>query len=125
MAADPTTAYLFNLLYIPALWSTAINGDVYQLLVVLAQIAQAHNVTVSGGARYTVPSVEISLDKTFLSNSGAAPAPAPNLTSYSSVAISGADNFNDDGVTIKDVFDTIVDVTRDVSSACEFPIARS
>ena len=122
LVADFATVYLFNLLYHPTEWSEAINGDVYQTLLLLAQLAQSHNVTVGGSTRYTVPSVLPPTGKTFLSGNGA--APSPNLTSYALAAISGADNFNDDSVTIKDIFDTIVGVTREVTSACESPIFR-
>ena len=116
--ADTTTAYIFNLLYAPTSWSDQVNSQVYQLVAAVLQLAQEHNVTLSGGAKYSVPSGNFSFDKTLLSTIGA--APPQNLTSYALAAISGADNFNDDSVTIKNVFDVVVSNTRQVTPSCEF-----
>ena len=44
---------------------------------------------------------------------------SPNLTSYTTAAIAGADNFNDNNATIRDAFDMIVNVTREVTPSCE------
>ena len=119
-AADFTTAYLFTILYLPTTWSGSVNNDIYPLVALILQIAQAHNITIDGGAKYNVPST---VDKSFLNGIGAA-APA-NLTSYSTTAISGADTLVDDSVTIKDVFDVIVNITREVTPTCEAFIIRS
>ena len=99
------------------------NGDIYQFVALLLQTAQAHNVTIDGSAKYNVPSVKPAIDKSFLSEADA--APPVTLVSYTSAAIAGADNFNDDDVTIEDVFDTIVNVTREVSPTCELSIILS
>ena len=120
LTPHPTIAYLFSLLYNPVTWSEYVNTDIYQLVVLLLQTAQAHNVTIGGGAKYNVPSVEVAIDGSFMSATGA--ASSPSLTSYSQVAISGGDDFNDGSVTIKDVFDIIVNTTREVTPTCKFPI---
>ena len=119
--ADTTTAYIFNLLYAPTSWSDQVNDQVYQLVAAVLQLAQDHNVTLSSSAKYSVPSGDFSIDKTLLSAIGA--APPQNLTSYALAAISGADNFNDDSVVIKDLFDVVVSNTRQVTPSCEFPVA--
>ena len=95
------------------------NGDMYQLVVLILQAAKAHNITVGGGSQYNVPSGN------FTFNPPSVPATSGSLTSYTQAAICGADNFNDDGVIVRDVFDTIVDVTREITPTCEFPIVRS
>ena len=118
MVADPKTAYLFNLLYFPATWSESVNTDVYQFVTYILQTAQANNVTIGGGVKYNVPSGQATIDETFLSGA----AVPQNSTSYSVVAISGADNFNDDDVTIKDLFDAVVNITREITPTCEFPV---
>ena len=119
-AADSITAYLFALLYFPATWSGSVNNDIYPLVTLILQTAQAHNITIDGGAKYNVPST---VDMTFLNDIGAA-APA-NLTSYSMDAIIGADILVDDSVTVKNVFDVIVNITREVTPACESFVIRS
>ena len=121
--ADTTTVYIFNLLYAPTSWSDQVNNDVYQIVAAVLQLAQDHNVTLSGGAKYSVPSGDFSIHKTPLSTIGA--APPQNLTSYALAAISGADNFNDDNVVIKDLFDAVVSNTRQVTASCEFHVAHS
>jgi len=123
LVADTTTVYLFNLLYAPTSWSDQVNQQVYQIVAIVLQLALDHNVTLSGGAKYSVPSGDFSFDKTLLSTIGA--APLQNLTSYALAAISGADNFNDDSVTIKNVFDVVVSNTRQVTASCEFPVTYS
>ena len=99
------------------------NGEVYQLVGSILQLAEAHNVTVGGGSKYNVPSEKLTVKRSLLSVAG--PAPSQNLTSYTTAAITGADNFNDDNVTVKNVFDVIVDITREVTPTCEFPTVRS
>ena len=86
------------------------------------QTAQAHNVTVPGGDKYNVPSVKIT-DLTGPVDPGT--IPASNLTSYTTAAISGADDFRDGKITIKDLFDIIVKTTRKVTPTCMFLIVGS
>ena len=93
------------------------NGDVYKFVGLILQAAEAYNITLGGGIKYNIPSVNFTFET--------GPAPPQNLTSYALAAIVGADNFNDDNVTIRDVFDIIVDVTREVTPTCEFSTARS
>ena len=84
-------------------------GDVYQILALVLQAAQAHNVTVPGGKKYNVPSGNITFNNTA----------STNLTSYSLVAIIGADDFRDNNTKVKDIFDTFVEITRDITPTCE------
>ena len=100
------------------MWSESANGDIYQVVCLILQAAEAHNITVGGGSKYNVPSGD------FTTNLPNVPATSQNLTSYALAAIAGADNFNDDNVIARDVFDIIVDVTREVTPTCEFPIVR-
>jgi hypothetical protein len=79
----------------------------------LLQAAKAHNIPVG---QYNIPSEPIVLH---------AHTASQTLTSYTAAAISGADNFNDDKVTVKDVFDVIVDNTRNETPTCELPIIHS
>ena len=94
------------------------NNEVFLIVASILQAAQANNLTVSGGLKYKVPSGVFSIDKTILSTIGA--APAANLTSYALVAISGADDFSGDGVTIKNLFDEMVSITRTITPSCKF-----
>ena len=98
------------------------NAYVYQLVTVVLQTAQAHNVTVPGGEKYNVPSVNITDPAGPVDPST---VPPTNLTSYTTTAISGADDFEDDKITIKDVFDIIVQTTRKVTPTCMFLIVGS
>ena len=66
---------------------------------------------------YNVPSGNIAVDFTG--------ATTPTLVSYTPLAIGGADNFFDDGVTVKDIFDVIVSTTREVTPTCTFSTIRS
>jgi len=97
-----------------------VNNELFLVTALVLQTAKANNVTLSGGLKYNVPSKNLSVDGALLSSIGA--APSQGLTSYALEAISGADNFNDDGVTIRDLFDAIVSVTRTVTPSCTFPI---
>ena len=99
------------------------NTDIYQTVAVILQTAQAHNVTVPGGAKYNVPSGNITADLTMPTQPGA--GPRSNLTSYSTAAIVGADDYKDSQVTIKDLFDIIVQNTREVTPTCMFPTVCS
>jgi len=117
LVANFTTEFLFNLLYTPTAWAEHCNNEVYQLIGLIHQTALARNVTLDGSLKINVPSGEFTFDKSGLGKSGAALGP---LTSYSPAAIAGADNFNDDSATISDVFDSIVENTRDITPTCEF-----
>jgi hypothetical protein len=97
-------------------WSDYVNGDLYQFAGLILQAAEAHNITVGGGSKYNVPSGNLTLPSVPVTQ---------NLTSYSLSAIAGADNLDDDSVTVRDVFDTIVDITREITPTCEFPVVRS
>ena len=87
------------------------------------QTSRAHNVTVNGGAKYNLPPGEFTIDQSFLSEIGV--TSSPSLTSYTAAAIAGADDFNDDDTSIRDVFDIIVSVTREITPSCKPPIIRS
>ena len=90
------------------------NSYIYEFVGFVLQASQAHNITVGGGAKYNVPSENITVDW-----STSESASAQNLTSYALAAISGADDFNDDNTTTKDVFDFIVNTTREVTPTCK------
>jgi hypothetical protein len=104
-----TTEGLLNLMNAPNAWCSEVNGNIYTFAAHVLQAAQALNVTIPGGKKYNIPSGNFPL---------ATPSPA-GLTPYTPVAIFGADDFNDTGVTIKDVFDVIVNNTREVSPTCK------
>ena len=87
------------------------NGFLYEFVGLVLQASQAHNVTAPGGRKYNVPSENIVIDDTVATF-------RPNVTSYSQVAIAGADDFNDGNTTIGDIFDIIVENTREVTPAC-------
>ena len=87
------------------------NGYVYQFVALVLQAAQAHNITIDGVANYNVPPGNITTDGT------GNPSP-PSLTSYTITAIIGADDFNDDNTTLNEVFDVIVNITRQVTPTC-------
>ena len=84
------------------------NTDVYSFVALVLQAAQALNITVPGGHKYNVPIGNFTISDIIGTST-------PTLASYSSVAISGADDFNDGSVTIKDIFDIIVRNTREVT----------
>ena len=102
------------------------NSVIYEFVAFVLQSAQAHNITIDGGAKYNVPSERVTIDKAafeaFLNEIGA--VPAKNMTSHALTAISGADNFNDDNTTIRDVFDIIVNNTREVTPTCKSSVIR-
>ena len=91
------------------------NGFLYEFAGLVLQASQAHNVTAPGGRKYNVPSEKIIIDDTVAES-------YPNVTSYTYVAITGADDFNDDNTTIRDIFGSLVENTREVTPACELPI---
>ena len=107
-------AELFDLLYTPGTWSDAVNTVVYDVIAITLKAGESLNIPTPGGRKYNVPTTG--------TNPGLTPPPITALTSYSQVAISGADDFVDDSVTIKDVFDIIVSNTRDITPTCEFSI---
>jgi len=99
------------------MWSQSVNGYIYQFVALVLQTAQANNVTVPGGDTYNFPSVNIT-DPTEGVDPGT--TPVSNLTSYTTAAIIGADDFSNGKTTINDVFDMIVQVTRNVTPTCMF-----
>ena len=90
------------------------NTDLYSIVALVLQATQALNITVPGGRKYNVPTGNFTLSSNITGTS------TPALTSYSPVAIAGADDFADGSVTIKDIFDIIVSNTREVTPTCEF-----
>jgi hypothetical protein len=90
-----------------------VNTDLYAFVALVLQAAQALNITAPGGHNYNVPTGTIN-------NTLTGDSTPPTLTDYTQVAIAGADDFADGGVTIKDVFDIIVSNTREVTPTCRF-----
>lgn len=88
------------------------NDVTYNLVASILQTSQAHNVTIDGGDKYNVPSEEVTIDESIF-------GPPQSLISHALEAISGADNFNDDNTTIREVFDSLVNNTREVTPTCE------
>jgi hypothetical protein len=95
-------------------WSDRLNGDIYRFVAFILQASQAHGITIGGSDKYNVPSGNVTVDET-----GNEP-PTSTLTSYTTTAIIGADDFNDDNTTVTDLFDIIVGVTRQVTPTCTF-----
>jgi len=83
-----------------------VNTDIYAFVALVLQASKALNITIPGCEKYNVPTGNITLTG---SNS------PPTLVSYSPEAITGSDDFVDGDATIKDVFDVIVDITRDIT----------
>ena len=105
-----TAEWLFNLLYSPTEWSAGVNGFLYEFVGLVLQASQAHNLPVPGGRKYNVPSEKITIvdiTVTFYPN-------------YTQAAIAGADDFYDDNTTIKDIFNVIVEITREVTPTCKY-----
>lgn len=98
------------------------NTLVYKFVAFVLQASKAHNVTVDGGAKYSVPSEEVAIDDPAFEAILNGDPSSRNLTSHALAAISGADNFNDDETTITDVFDLIVNNTREVTPTCKFTL---
>ena len=96
------------------MWSDYVNSLVYQFVGLVLQASQAHNIAIEGCAKYNVPSGNITL-------TGTGNPSSPTLTSYSLAAIIGADDFVDPNATMTDLFDTIVNVTRQVTPTCASP----
>ena len=80
---------------------------------------EAHNIAVCEGSQYTVPSGN------FTFNFPSVPATSENLNPYLQAAICGAGNSNHDNVMVRDVLDTIVNIIREITPTCKFPIVRS
>jgi hypothetical protein len=99
-----------------------VNGGIYQFVAFALQAAQARNLTIDGCAKYNIPSGNLSAQNPFPTETDVIPL---NSTTYSPVAIFGADDFDDDNTTIKDVFDIIVKTTRQVIPSCKFLSAGS
>lgn len=93
------------------------NTDVYAFVALVLQASKALNITILGCEKYNIPTGNITL------NDSGSNSP-PTLVSYTSEAIVGADDFVDSGVTIKDVFDVIVSITRDTTPTCTFSATR-
>jgi len=102
--------FLLGVLNSPTAWADHCNNDVAPLIALIHQTAQAHNVTLKTGLKINVPSGKVSFDRSRLAKR----APGA-LTSYSSAAIAGADNFNDGSASVSNVFDTIVANTRQIT----------
>ena len=115
MVVDSVTiiGQLFTFLYTPRAWSEDVNNIVYPFVAIVLQAAQVHNVVVPGGRKYNIPSGNFTIDLTGGDST-------LTLTSYSEVAIAGADDFADGDVTVKEVFDIIVSNTREVTPTCKF-----
>lgn len=98
----------------PGLWSAFANEALYPLVTGLFQAAQAHNISVSDDKSviYHVPSDTIEFDPSLMW------AGSP-LGSFAFDAIIGADNNNDAGVTVKNVFDVVVNTIRTISPWCK------
>lgn len=108
-----TTALLFNLLSTPTTWSQSVNTDLYEFVALVLQASQVHNITIPGGQKYNIPAGgNITTPETRRASTS-------TLTSYTRIAVAGADDFNDNGVTIKDVFDIIVNNTREITPTCK------
>lgn len=112
---------MYTVLYSPETWSQYVNADIYQFVALVLQAAQAHDITIDGGHNYNVPSGNITIAQPFMGLSNA----PPTLTDYTSVAIGGSDDFNDTNVRIEELFDVIVENTRELTPTCKFPIVRS
>ena len=93
-------------------WSDKVNGFLYEFVGLVLQASSAHNVTAPGGRKYNVPSEKIIIDNTVAEF-------YPDMTSYTQLAIAGSDDFNDYNTTIRDIFDFLVENTREVSTACK------
>lgn len=114
MVDIPVIVLLYGLLYDPEIWSQEVNTDLYSFVAIVLQAAQTLNIPVPGGRKYNVPTGNFSISVSDIIGPS-----TPTLTSYSAAAISGADDFVDGSVTIKDIFDIIVRNTREVTPTCE------
>ena len=111
-------------MYAPRSWSEFANSEFYPVAGFVLQTAQTHNVTIPGDHKYNVPSGNFTDQiQTLFSQDGF--ASTSNLTSYSILAIAGADDFRDNNTETKLIFDDIIENTRDITPTCEFPTTRS
>ena len=94
------------------------NTYLYAYVALILQASQVHNITIPGGQEYNIPTGNITIPETGRTST-------PTLTSYTRMAIAGADDFNDSGVMISDVFDMIVNDTREVTPTCKFSVIDS
>ena len=111
-------AWLIDLFEQPTTWSENVNGFLYEFVALVLQASRAHNITIPGCPKYNVPSGKIAIDK-------AVATYYPNKTSYSEAAIAAADDFNDDNTTIRDIFDIVVEDTRELTPTGELSILCS
>ena len=118
MVTDPILDTILLLLYSPSEWNLYANGYIYDFVGFVLQASKTYNITIDGGDKYHVPPEEIAIDTP--SMGGAGNTSSQNLTSYTMAAIAGVDNFSDKTLTIKEVFDIIVDTTREVTPTCRF-----
>ena len=93
-------------------WSDKVNGFLYEFVGLVLQASQAHNVMAPGGCKYNVPSEKITIDNTVAEF-------YLNVISYTYVAITGVDDFNNDNMAIRETFDFLVENTQEVTPACE------
>jgi len=93
-----------------------VNSFIDQFAGPALQTSQVRNVTIHGGHKYNVPSGNFTIDESLLDEIGA--IPSLNLASYTQPAIVGADDFNDGNTTMRDVFDAIIENTREVTPTC-------
>lgn len=91
------------------------NDVTYNLVAFILQTSQTHNVTIDGGDKYNVPAEQVTIDESVFGST-------QSLATYGLTAISGADNFNDDNTTINEVFDSLVNNTRESTPTCEFSL---
>ena len=89
------------------------NGPIYNFVAFILQASRAHNIKIGGGRKYNVPSEEITVDKLAFGPS------QPGLKSYVQEAVFGADDFKDVNTTVKEVFDIVVNTTREFAPTCE------
>lgn len=111
------TAKIGETLHNPQEWSAFTNRALYPLVARLFQAAQAHNIPLSDDKDivYHVPSGTVDFDASLMQSW----PPPGTLRSFAFDAIVGADNNNDDTVTMKDVFDVIINTTKTVSPSCK------
>lgn len=105
----------------PALWSQFANEEAFHLLVLIFQTAQALDIPYSDTKTYHIPSETVNAPMPESGTGSHDPNQAQNLTDQAFRAVIGADNFVDieDHVTMKDVLDEMVDITRTVTPTCK------
>jgi len=98
-------------------WSAFANETLYPFIAGIFQFAQAHNVSLSDDKSvvYHLPSQAIEFDPSLMWDG----PPPGSLRSFAFDAIIGADSRDDEGVTMKDVFDVIVNTTQNITPSCE------